>query len=123
MTTEFSWISYLIRDHFIEPRVCLRHSTALTLMGYSKDFDMYGNMLFTSLTPHITGSKKQSEERAALLAVRVHVIVGHLSISAETLMAQVDQVSSIPDSSALLTSVAPRVGKFESLGVSENLLQ
>ncbi len=75
------------------------------------------------LTPHITGSKKQSEERAALLAVRVHVIVGHLSISAETLMAQVDQVSSIPDSSALLTSVAPRVGKFESLGVSENLLQ
>lgn len=55
MTTEFSWISYLIRDHFIEPRVCLRHSTALTLMGYSKDFDMYGNMLFTSLTPEITG--------------------------------------------------------------------
>jgi len=27
------------------------------------------------LTPHITGSKKQSEERAALFAVRVHVIV------------------------------------------------
>ena len=79
--------------------------------------------LSSFLTPHITGSKKQSEERAALLAVRVHVIVGHLSISAETLMAQVDQVSSIPDSSALLTSVAPRVEKFESLGVSENLLQ
>jgi hypothetical protein len=28
------------------------------------------------LTPHITGSKKQSEERAALFPVRVHVIVG-----------------------------------------------
>ncbi|WP_270675119.1 MULTISPECIES: hypothetical protein, partial [unclassified Aeromonas] len=27
------------------------------------------------LTPHITDSKKQSEERAALFAVRVHVIV------------------------------------------------
>lgn len=27
------------------------------------------------LTPHITGSKKHSEERAALIAVRVHVIV------------------------------------------------
>ena len=27
------------------------------------------------LTPHITGSKKQSEGRAALFAVRVHVIV------------------------------------------------
>ena len=27
------------------------------------------------LTPHITGGKKQSEERAALFAVRVHVIV------------------------------------------------
>ena len=27
------------------------------------------------LTPQITGSKKQSEERAALFAVRVHVIV------------------------------------------------
>jgi len=26
-------------------------------------------------TPNITGSKKQSEERAALFAVRVHVIV------------------------------------------------
>ena len=26
-------------------------------------------------TPHITGSKKQSEERAALFAVRVHVFV------------------------------------------------
>lgn len=74
-------------------------------------------------TPHITGSKKQSEERAALLAAGVHVIFWHLSISAETLMEQVNQVSSIPDSSALLTSVAPRVEKFESLGVSENLLQ
>ncbi|MEA3452329.1 MAG: hypothetical protein U9Q83_10570, partial [Bacteroidota bacterium] len=30
-------------------------------------------------TPHITGSKKQSEERAALFAVRVHVIVIHFS--------------------------------------------
>jgi len=29
----------------------------------------------TASTPHITGSKKQSEERAALFAVRVHVIV------------------------------------------------
>lgn len=66
-------------------------------------------------TPHITtGNKKQSEERAALLAVRVHVVVGDLSISAEALMAQVDQVSSIPDSSVRLTSVAPRVEKFES---------
>ena len=30
---------------------------------------------FIHLTPRITGSKKQSEERAALFAVRVHVIV------------------------------------------------
>ncbi len=29
----------------------------------------------STLTPHITGSKKQSEERAALFAVRVNVIV------------------------------------------------
>lgn len=29
------------------------------------------------ITSHITGSKKQSEERAALFDVRVHVIVGH----------------------------------------------
>ncbi len=29
---------------------------------------------FSGLTLHITGSKKQSEERAALFAVRVHVI-------------------------------------------------
>lgn len=29
------------------------------------------------LTPHITGSKKQSEERAALFVVRVYVIVMH----------------------------------------------
>ena len=28
-----------------------------------------------TITPHITGSKKQSEGRAALFAVRVHVIV------------------------------------------------
>ena len=28
-----------------------------------------------ALTPRITGSKKQSEERAALFAVRVHAIV------------------------------------------------
>jgi hypothetical protein len=27
------------------------------------------------LTPHITGSKKHSEERATLFAVRVHVLV------------------------------------------------
>jgi len=32
-------------------------------------------LIFLSLTPHITDSKKQSEERAALFAVRVHVIV------------------------------------------------
>jgi phosphoglycerate dehydrogenase-like enzyme len=31
-----------------------------------------------NLTPHITGSKKQSEERAALFAVRVHVLVMRL---------------------------------------------
>jgi len=31
--------------------------------------------IIASLTPHITGSKKQSEERAALFAVRVYVIV------------------------------------------------
>ncbi len=31
--------------------------------------------IYDHLTPHITGSKKQSEERAALFAVRVHVIV------------------------------------------------
>jgi hypothetical protein len=30
------------------------------------------------ITPHITGSKKQSEERAVLFAVRVHVIVSLL---------------------------------------------
>jgi hypothetical protein len=30
------------------------------------------------LTPYITGSKKQSEERAAIFAVRVHVIVSNL---------------------------------------------
>jgi hypothetical protein len=30
---------------------------------------------FFSHTPHITGSKKQSEERAALFDVRVHVLV------------------------------------------------
>jgi len=29
----------------------------------------------SATTPHITGSKKQSEERAALFAVRVYVIV------------------------------------------------
>lgn len=52
-------------------------------------------------------------------AVRVHVIVGHLSTSAETLMEQVNQVSNIPDSSARLTSVAPREEHFESLEVSE----
>lgn len=63
------------------------------------------------------------QQRAVLLAVREHVIVGQLSISAETLMAQVDQISSIPDSSVRLTSVSPRVEKFESLGVSENQLQ
>ena len=33
----------------------------------------WGSLL--ALTPHITGSKNQSEERAALFAVRVHVIV------------------------------------------------
>lgn len=33
------------------------------------------------LTPHITGSKKQSEKRAALLAVRMYVIVGRIFIS------------------------------------------
>jgi len=32
---------------------------------------------FDWLTPYITGSKKQSEERVALFAVRVHVIVRH----------------------------------------------
>jgi hypothetical protein len=32
-------------------------------------------------TFHITGSKKQSEERAALFDVRVHVIVGLVFIS------------------------------------------
>ena len=31
-------------------------------------------------TPHITGSKKQSEKRAALLAVRMYVIVGRIFI-------------------------------------------
>jgi len=30
---------------------------------------------FKKLTPHITGSKKQSEERAAFFAVRVHTMV------------------------------------------------
>jgi hypothetical protein len=29
------------------------------------------------LTPQITGSKKQSEERAALFTVRVHLLVRH----------------------------------------------
>ena len=38
------------------------------------DWLLYRFILFF-LTPHITGSKKQSEERAALFAVRVHVIV------------------------------------------------
>src|SRR5690606_28095362 len=33
------------------------------------------SFLMAYLTPHITGSKKQSEERAVLFAVRVHVIV------------------------------------------------
>ncbi len=34
--------------------------------------------LLGGLTPRITGSKKQSEERAVLFAVRVDVIVMHL---------------------------------------------
>jgi len=35
----------------------------------------YNTQNLWRLTTHITGSKKQSEERAALFAVRVHVIV------------------------------------------------
>jgi len=35
----------------------------------------YFQLFQKHITPHITGSKKQSEERAALFAVRVHVIV------------------------------------------------
>ncbi|MEA1914345.1 MAG: hypothetical protein U9N30_03420, partial [Campylobacterota bacterium] len=50
-------------------------------------FKLFSNMLYDFIfsqvcrrrTPHITGSKKQSEERAALFAVRVHVIVIHFS--------------------------------------------
>ena len=36
------------------------------------------NSVFCSSTLRIAGSKKQSEERAALFAVRVHAIVMHL---------------------------------------------
>ena len=45
--------------------------TVDNLLGNLIDFLFAG----LELTPHITGSKEKSEERATLLAVRVHVIV------------------------------------------------
>jgi hypothetical protein len=44
--------------------------------GTQKYFAIFDNNLIDKiLTPHITGIKKQSEERAALFYVRVNVIV------------------------------------------------
>jgi hypothetical protein len=50
---------------------------------YHAMWSLYGSLFrggytVRSPTPHITGSKKQSEERAVLFAVRVHVIVMQL---------------------------------------------
>jgi hypothetical protein len=42
---------------------------------FSSKENSFTNEFFKQLTPRITGSKKQSEERTSLFAVRVNAIV------------------------------------------------
>jgi len=53
----------------------LKHDVFCHSDACAKTLNSLIDVISQGLTPHITGSKKHSEERAALFAVRVHVIV------------------------------------------------
>jgi len=71
-----AWPAHLPESPLKRSRHCHKSPAALPKENTEKaQTKPDGNEILHAPTPHITGSEKHSEKRAALFAVRVHVIV------------------------------------------------